>query len=163
MVADDVNPTLLQRLDIDECPVTRLPLTHAKQRDSDASIDRLNNDGAYTGGNLAVMSVRANRAKGCLDFDAVLARAHGQVRDDALTPAQWLRLAVLMQGPAYATRQHLATALPLCAPVPACSVRLALQQIQRLFTLQAVRPAGRTARRRARSCGSACRRCGSRR
>ncbi|OYU99467.1 MAG: hypothetical protein CFE45_12840, partial [Burkholderiales bacterium PBB5] len=87
--------------------------------------------------------VRATRAKGGLDFDQVLALAHQPAASHGLSPAEWLRLAVLMQGPAFANRQHLAPVLPLCAPLPARSVRLALQQIQRLFTVQAGRPAGK--------------------
>lgn len=143
VVADDVTPELLRRLDITHCPVTRELLTHGTQADTDWSIDRLNNDGAYAASNLAVMSVRANRAKGDRSFEQVLACAEQPQATDGLTPAQWLRLAVLMEGPAFATCQHLAPVLPLCAPLPACSVRLALQQIQRLFTLQAGRPAGK--------------------
>lgn len=143
MVAADVTPDLLRELDVDQCPVTREPLTHGTQADTDWSIDRLNNEAAYAASNLAVMSVRANRAKGALDFAAVWAAARGEAAPGELTPAQWLRLAVLMQGPCFATRQHLAPLLPLVAPLPCRSVRLAMQQIQRLFTLQARRPQGR--------------------
>lgn len=144
-VADDVTPGLLRVIDVSHCPVTREPLTHGLLADTDWSVDRLNNDGAYAPGNLAVMSVRANRAKGALSFEVVLAAAHGELPDGALTRPQWLRLAVLMLGPAFATRQHLAPLLPLAAPLPCRSVRLASQQIQRLFTVQAGRQAGKNA------------------
>ncbi|HSI56216.1 MAG TPA: hypothetical protein VLA16_01585 [Ideonella sp.] len=144
-VCDDVTPDLLRELDLGHCPVTREPLTHGLQRDTDWSVDRLNNDGAYAPGNLAVMSVRANRAKGTLSFDEVLRAAQGDRPMGELTRPQWLRLAVLMAGPAFATRQHLAPLLPLVAPLPSHSVRLAMQQIQRLFTLQSARPAGKNA------------------
>ena len=143
VVAPDVTPDLLRELDLDHCPVTRQPLTHGLRADTDASVDRLNNDAAYAASNLAVMSVRANRAKGCLSFEAVWAAARGQAPAGELTREEWLRLAVLMQGPAFATRQHLAPLLPLVAPLPCRSVRLAMQQIQRLFTLEARRPSGR--------------------
>ena len=142
-VADDVTPNLLQDLDMSHCPVTRQPLTHGLQADTDWSVDRLNNDGAYAASNLAVMSVRANRAKGALSFEEVLAASRLEHDSSGLSAIEWLRLAVLMEGPAFAQRQHLAPVLPLCAPLPCRSVRLALQQIQRLFTLQAVRPAGK--------------------
>lgn len=142
VVAPDVTPDLLRELDVELCPVTRTPLTHGLQADTDWSVDRLNNDAAYAASNLAVMSVRANRAKGSLGFEGVWAAARGEAEPGELTPAQWLRLAVLMQGPAFATCQHLAPPLPLVAPLPCRSVRLALQQIQRLFTLEARRPAG---------------------
>lgn len=98
VVADDVTPELLRRLDITHCPVTRELLTHGTQADTDWSIDRLNNDGAYAASNLAVMSVRANRAKGDRSFEQVLACAEQPQATDGLTPAQWLRLAVLMEG-----------------------------------------------------------------
>lgn len=146
VVADDVSPDLLRTLDVDECPVTREPLTHGRQADTDWSVDRLNNDGGYAPGNLAVMSVRANRAKGSLSFEEVLAIAESTTLPTGeLTRAEWLRLAVLMEGPAFATRQHLAPLLPLVAPLPCRSVRLAIQQIQRLFTVYAGRHVGKNA------------------
>ncbi|WP_144006613.1 hypothetical protein [Pelomonas sp. KK5] len=145
-VAADVSAELLRELDIEHCPVTRERLTHGSGRDTDWSIDRLNNDGAYAAGNLAVMSTRANRAKGALSFDEVLLRSRqADAGDGQLTPAQWQRLAALMLGPAFATRHAMAPVLPLCAPLPVHSVRLACQQIQRLFTLAAARPAGKNA------------------
>jgi hypothetical protein len=144
-VAVDVTPELLRALDVSHCPVTREPLTHGLLADTDWSVDRLNNDAAYAPGNLAVMSVRANRAKGGLSFEAVLEAARGERVAAGLTRDQWLRLAVLMEGPAYATKQHLAPLLPLVAPLPCRSVRLAIQQIQRLFTVQAHRPSGKNA------------------
>lgn len=144
-VAADVTPDLLRMLDITHCPVTREPLTHGLRADTDWSVDRLNNDAAYAPGNLAVMSTRANRAKGGLSFEQVLAAARAEGPAGELTPEQWMRLAVLMEGPAYATKQHLAPLLPLVAPLPCRSVRLAIQQIQRLFTVQAQRPSGKNA------------------
>ncbi len=144
-VGDDVTPALLRQIDVSQCPVTREPLTHGQRTATDWSVDRLNNEAAYASGNLAVMSVRANRAKGALSFEQVLAAAQGERPAGELTRAEWLRLAVLMEGPAFVTRQHLAPLLPLVAPLPCRSVRLAIQQIQRLFTVQADRPAGKNA------------------
>jgi hypothetical protein len=143
IVASDVTPRLLQSLDLSHCPVTRVELTHGTQCDTDWSIDRLNNGAAYAASNLAVMSVRANRAKGSLSFSEVMQRAGGDASVDGLEPIEWLRLASLMLGPSFATCQHHAPELPLCAPLPACSVRLALQQIQRLLTVESVRPSGK--------------------
>lgn len=143
VVGDDVTPALLRELDVTHCPVTREALTHGERADTDWSVDRLHNDAAYAASNLAVMSARANRAKGARSFEQVLALSRLDAPTDGLSPAQWLRLAVLMLGPAFATQPHLAPSLPLCAPLPCRSVRLALQQIQRLFTLNAQRPAGK--------------------
>lgn len=144
VVADNVDVKLLRSLDISHCPVTRQPLTHGLRADTDWSIDRLNNDGAYAAGNLAVMSVRANRAKGSLRFEQVVALSREAQHGD-LSPDEWLRLAVLMEGPCFIGRQDLAPLLPLIAPLPRHSVRLAIQQIQRLFALEAGRPAGKNA------------------
>ncbi|MGC3987680.1 MAG: hypothetical protein QM777_24795 [Pseudorhodoferax sp.] len=143
VVDEEVTPALLRALDVTHCPVTREPLTHGAHRDTDWSIDRLNNDAAYAAGNLAVMSVRANRAKGARSFEEVLVLAGLPQATAGLAPREWLRLATLMLGPAFATRHGAAPALPLCAPLPCRSTRLALQQIQRLLTLQTQRPDGK--------------------
>lgn len=153
-VAPDVTPELLRELDVTHCPVTRERLTHGTLQDTDASVDRLNNDAAYAASNLAMMSVRANRAKGALTFAQVLARSESATATDGLTPAEWLRLAALMLGPAHATCPHDAPVLPLCAPLPVHAVRLALQQVQRLLTEHCLRPAGKS--RLVRELASAC-------
>ena len=142
-VADDVTPQALRDLDLATCPVTRQPLTHGCGQPSDWSVDRLNNDGAYVLGNLAVVSARANRAKAALGFVAVLQRAQAATSSDGLPPAAWLRLAVLMLGPVFASRPLDAPDLPLCAPLPAASLRTATQQVQRLLTLAAGQAAAR--------------------
>lgn len=94
---------------------------------------------AYAASNLAVMSVKANRAKGALSFEQVYARAQQASASDGLHPVEWRRLAVLMLGPTYATQAHAAPVLPLCAPLPSRSVRLASQQVQRLLTVNGAR------------------------
>jgi hypothetical protein len=143
VVADDVTPDLLREIDVDQCPVTRVTLTHGMLLASDWSVDRLNNDAAYAASNLAVMSVKANGAKGALNFEQAHARSRQGRASDGLEPVEWLRLAVLMLGPAFATNPHAAPALPLCAPLPARAVRLALQQIQRLFIEHCPRLSGK--------------------
>ncbi len=140
-VANDVTPALLRDIDEARCPITRLPLTHGTLKDTDWSVDRLNNDAAYAASNLAVMSVKANQAKGALSFQQVYARAQLASASDGLSPVEWLRLAALMLGPAFATQAHAAPVLPLCAPLPSRSVRLASQQLQRLFTVNCARHA----------------------
>lgn len=134
-VAPDVTPELLRRLDISHCPVSREPLTHATRLSTDASVDRLNNDGAYAASNLAMLSARVNRAKGTRSFEEVWALSKRHEATHSLAPIEWLRLAVLMLGPAHAERPLDVPALPLCAPLPPTSVRTALQQVQRLLTL----------------------------
>lgn len=144
VVASDVTPDLLREIDVDQCPITRMTLTHGALLESDWSVDRLNNDAAYAASNLAVMSVKANAAKGSLGFEQVHARARGGVASDGLEPAEWLRLAALMLGPAFATAPHAAPMLPLCAPLPPRAVRLAMQQLQRLFIQHCPRLAGKS-------------------
>ncbi|MFG6431253.1 hypothetical protein [Roseateles sp. LYH14W] len=142
-VAADVTVDLLRRLDVSHCPVTREPLTHATRLGSDASVDRLNNDGAYAAANLAMLSARVNRIKGGRGFDEVWALSRRGEPTASLTPVEWLRLAVLMLGPAHADRPLDVPALPLCAPLPPTSARTALQQVQRLLTLNASQAASR--------------------
>lgn len=133
-VADDVTPALIQDLDVIVCPITRCTLTHSTRTDTDWSVDRLNNDGAYVASNLAVMSVRANRAKGALSFAQVMACANSSDNTGPLSRAEWLRLAALMLGPCHLQTPLEAPSLPLCASLPKRSARLALQQVQRLLT-----------------------------
>lgn len=142
-VAPDVTVELLRRLDISHCPVTREPLTHGTRLGSDASVDRLNNDGAYAASNLAMLSARVNRAKGRRGFQEVLALAGRGEATSSLRPVEWLRLAVLMLGPAHAAQPLDVPALPLCVALPPTSVRTALQQVQRLLTLNAGQAASR--------------------
>lgn len=143
IVAADVTPDLLRQIDVTHCPVLRVRLTHGTLQESDWSVDRLNNDGAYAASNLAVMSVKANRAKGTLSFDEVHARVKQGRDGGGLSCLEWQRMASLMLGPAYALRQHEAPRLPLCAPLPCRAVRLAYQQIQRLLTEGCARQAGK--------------------
>lgn len=144
-VDDGVTAELIARIDVGRCPVTRLQLSHGELQDSDWSVDRLNNDGAYARNNLAVMSVRANRAKGRLSFEEVMFRSQADAATDGLLPVEWLRLAALMLGPCFANRPREAPTIPLAAPVPAYSVRLAMQQVQHVFTLHAGSQAGKNA------------------
>lgn len=140
---DAVTPGLIRAIDVAICPVLRLTLTHGEQKDTDWSVDRLNNDGAYAANNLAVMSRRANQAKGSRSFEEVLALADGSSRNDGLLPIEWLRLASLMLGPCFASRPQAAPCIPLAAPIPLHSVRLAMQQIQHVFTTQAGTQSGK--------------------
>ena len=103
----------LKLMDTPVCPVTLVPLTYGARLDTDWSVDRLYNDGAYADGNLVILSTRANRAKGARGFEAVLALARGSASVDGLTPREWLRLASLMFGVCAAAEPHLRRHLPL--------------------------------------------------
>lgn len=126
IVEAHVTPDLPRQIDVTHCPVPRVRLTHGTLQESDWSVDRRSN--------LAVMSVRANRAKGTLSFDEVHARAKQGRDGGGLSCLEWRGMASLILGPAYTLCQHEAPRLPLCAPLPCRAVRLAYQQIQRLLT-----------------------------
>ena len=63
-----VTPNYLKQIEVGHCPITRTALSNATLTASDASIDRVRNDAGYAAGNLAVMSTRANHAKGALGY-----------------------------------------------------------------------------------------------
>lgn len=115
-----VTPNFLERIDVDVCPITGQALTRGTGADTDASVDRVNNQAGYAAGNLAVMSVRANRAKSAYDWrDAatfvrqIEACQLGEI--DGLNAREWARLAALMS---YCTplRHMEAANLPASAP-----------------------------------------------
>lgn len=95
-----VTPRYLQQIDVDHCPVTRIALSASTLQDSDASVDRVRNDAGYAAGNLAVMSTRANQAKGAHAFADAM-RVVRQLEDrpvlevGGLGAAAWRRIAVL--------------------------------------------------------------------
>lgn len=100
ILSPEVTPDYLRRIDCTTCPVTLVRLTHSTLLDSDWSIDRINNDGAYATGNLMVISTRANRAKGAKDCSEVarLARNPAHAVTDGLTAREWARVTCLMAG-----------------------------------------------------------------
>jgi len=94
-----VSADYLRKIDIDFCPVTGVRLTTGLREDSDWSIDRALNDHDYVCGNLLVMSVLANRAKGDKTFQEIALLAttdtlypHVDSLHDELTQAQWCKL-----------------------------------------------------------------------
>jgi hypothetical protein len=138
-----VTPQWLRCIDVNECPVLRIPLTHGLGLDSDASIDRLNNDGAYAPGNLAVMSTIANLAKGRRMFEEVLELSRRKEPANGLEAIHWLRLAALMLGPCFVTHPDSAPDIPMPVPLPNGTVRTAFQQVQFLFAFSAGRQTGK--------------------
>jgi hypothetical protein len=92
----EVTPHYLGQIEVLQCPVTRRPLVQA-----DSSVDRVNHQGGYAAGNLAVMSASANRAKGALGWAEALLRAQQAEHAEGgcingLDDAAWTRLAVLI-------------------------------------------------------------------
>ena len=71
IVASHVTPKLIKILDEGWCPITRRKLTYSTGLDTDWSLDRVNNDGAYAISNICVMSVKANLIKGSLNSEDI--------------------------------------------------------------------------------------------
>lgn len=95
----DVTPDFLRSIATTICPVTQEPLTYGTLTDTDWSIDRLVNDGAYSCNNLAMMSVRANNAKDRMTIHEILAQCTaGDKCDPSLAPIEWKRLYSLCSG-----------------------------------------------------------------
>lgn len=140
-----VTPLFLRRIEVAACPVTGVTLTHGTGADSDASVDRVNNDAGYAVGNLAVMSVRANAAKSMYGWRDAAQFARqveaGQLGDiDGLDARQWARLAVLASFATPLSHAE-AAALPLLVlPPPRLRVLNPAQALQVVLTLRFTRP-----------------------
>jgi len=157
-----VTPHFLARIDSVDCPVSRQTLTLCADRDSDATVTRLNPDAAYAAGNLVVLSRRVAAGLAAGDWAAALDRATGTAGADSegapagLSADEWTRLAVLAS---FATPLPHARAalLPLRVlppnrvrvinPVQALQVMLTLQfsragYARRLLALAALMPGG---------------------
>lgn len=80
-----------------KCPVTRLALTFGELEPTDWSIERADNNQGYLPGNLIVLSVRANEAKGSFCLEELRDFASGKKSNDALTNEEWDRLVGLIR------------------------------------------------------------------
>jgi len=118
LVSPLVTPDFLRSIDAPRCPVLRMTLTHGERADTDWSVDRLNNDGAYAPGNIAVMSTRANEAKGELNYDAVRSRSKAHGPKNGLEPTEWLRMACVMYGACHVDPTVPREWLPLATVIP---------------------------------------------
>ena len=160
-----VNPSFLARIDAEQCPVSRQPLTLCAAQPSDATVCRLNPAAAYAAGNLAVISQQValawSQGDGGGHWQAAMARAEALLQTQAQTQTQtqtqhlaeisgaapspatdgldaaaWLRLAVLAS---FATPLPHAQAalLPLCV-LPPNRVRVInpVQALQVMLSLQ---------------------------
>lgn len=132
------------QLDVERCPVMRLPLGGAAGAPDAAVIDRLNPQAGHAAGNLATLSQSAVQARQGVDLMETVRRARrAQACGETvagLDAGAWWRLAALR---AYATPLpfHEAARLPL-AVLPPNRVRLlnAPQGLQALLTRQFMSP-----------------------
>lgn len=140
-----VTPHFLRVIDVPVCPITGEALTQGTGTASDASVDRVNNDAGYAAGNLAVMSVRTNRAKSLYDWRDAAGFARqveaGRLDTiDGLGAGQWARLASLMSLCTPLTHAE-AASLPLLVLPPArLRVLNPAQALQVVLTLRFCRP-----------------------
>ncbi|SAL78590.1 hypothetical protein [Caballeronia telluris] len=119
IVQTEVTPEFLKRIDVAACPITLVELTHSQLQDSDWSVDRINNDGAYAEGNLVIMSTRANTAKGTKAYGEICELATGRACDERLTTREWGRLRSVMAAACQLDKVYympLLTAHPLSCP-----------------------------------------------
>ncbi|MGQ3052755.1 MAG: hypothetical protein ACT6S0_13300 [Roseateles sp.] len=135
-----LTPHHLAQLDTTHCPITRDLLG-----DDSRSIDRVRDDAGYAAGNLAVMSRRANRAKGqrghqALGDMAASCAAGPITRIGGLTQADWERLAVLSSFVTPLSHED-AAQIPLRV-LPPNRLRLfnPIQALQALVTRQLATP-----------------------
>ncbi|RZJ09251.1 MAG: hypothetical protein EOP39_11895 [Rubrivivax sp.] len=135
-----LTPHHLAQLDTSHCPITREPLA-----DDNRSIDRIRDDAGYAAGNLALMSRRANRAKGNRGHEALVdmaaSCAAGPItRIGGLTEGEWQRLAVLASFVSPMSHQQ-AAQIPLRV-LPPNRLRLfnPIQALQALVTRQLATP-----------------------
>ena len=135
-----LTPHHLAQLDTSHCPITRELLG-----DDNRSIDRVRDDAGYAAGNLAVMSRRANRAKGSHGRQAIAGMAAscaaGPItRIGGLAEAEWQRLAVLASFVTPLSHEQ-AAQIPLRV-LPPNRLRLfnPIQALQALITRQLATP-----------------------
>lgn len=80
-----------------QCPVTAEGFTFGTDTDTDWSVDRANNDRGYVRGNIIIISVRANQAKGDRSLEEILHLSSLDHEQDGLSPEEWGRLATLVE------------------------------------------------------------------
>jgi hypothetical protein len=137
-----VTPHYLGQIEVPVCPITRQVLVEAE-----ASVDRVCDRAGYAAGNLATISLAANRAKGACTWDEALVQVQQADAVESRTvggldAAAWARMAVLIS---------FVTPLPLvqaaCVPLrvlPPNRLRLLnpVQGLQALVTRALGRPDG---------------------
>jgi hypothetical protein len=101
-VSEYVTPELIRYITAKYCPITRIELTHGTMTDSDWSIDRINNDGAYAPGNIVVMSTKANHIKANLSAAEITdivfdMQATNTAEHNGLSLFEWRRLSWLAE------------------------------------------------------------------
>jgi hypothetical protein len=136
VVQPEITPEYFKSIDHPVCPVTLVEMTHGLNADTDWSVDRVNNDGAYAEGNLVIMSTLANRAKAGKSFAEVY-RIASETPDDetfeGMGTRQWRRLASIMVGACATSSDKIAKVFPLFTRIPAKSMATDFHLLQWLL------------------------------
>ncbi|MFG5408043.1 LysR family transcriptional regulator [Piscinibacter sakaiensis] len=139
-----VTPAYLRQIEVTHCPVTRAELG-GPVPGSEPSVDRVRDAAGYAAGNLALLSRRANAAKGALDFAAamqVVRRLEDRpLREvEGLGAAAWRRIAVLCSFVEPLPHEAACT-LPLqVLPPKRLHLMNPVQALQAQLSLQLMRP-----------------------
>ncbi|AOY97569.1 hypothetical protein BKK79_37165 (plasmid) [Cupriavidus sp. USMAA2-4] len=119
---DRVTPGYLRTIDVVYCPITRVKLEHGTGSMDSWSVDRIYNGAGYAPGNLAVISRRANEAKGTLTVEKVVRILAGESSwelDPALGREEWRRAICLMAWSDPTIAPQVSGRLPMVvAPTP---------------------------------------------
>lgn len=133
LVDPTVTPEFLELITNGRCPVTLEELDIQGKSPQNPSVDRLVNEVTYLAGNICVLSMRANRAKGEKTFEEVAALAQAGEPSGGLEPLEWMRLASLMYGAwARAIKQGDPHLLPLAA-IPGRGMFMSTSQVVQLL------------------------------
>ena len=97
LFSPDVTPDFLRSIDTATCPVSAVALTYGTGLDTDWSVDRIDNEGAYATVNLIICSTRVNTIKGALSAQAIVEISLGKHGKEylGLNIAEWERIALL--------------------------------------------------------------------
>jgi hypothetical protein len=109
-VSSALTVEFLRRITVTVCPVSGVALTQGAMRDTDWSIDRLENSLGYVPGNVCFLSLRVNRLKGAAELDHIVEEAKSalskagpaalvSIMRNGLTVVEALRLVALMSAP----------------------------------------------------------------
>lgn len=130
MVVDQtVTPALLKGLTDGRCPVTLETFDMDGKSPMNPSVDRLVNEVSYRAGNICVLSMRANRAKGERTFEEVAQLAQAGEPHAGLEPIEWMRLASLMYGAWSRAYKHEDPYLLPLAAIPGQSMFMSTSQV----------------------------------
>jgi hypothetical protein len=92
------------------CPITEHLLTFSGNKDTDWSVDRVDNNRSYCPDNIVIVSTITNLAKTDLDLSGIIKKAIGKTSlDELLTAREWHRMARF-----YYQRMKLQKPLSLC-------------------------------------------------